>query len=635
MCGICGFLNHSDNWEKNIRKMCDAMISRGPDASGEWSTQDHTVVLGHRRLSIMDLSESGAQPMVSSNGRYVIVINGEIYNHKKIAAKLLKDGKVRGFRGTSDTEILVEAIEAYGVSNALEMSTGMFAIAVYDLLQRKLYLVRDRMGEKPLYYGFAGKSFVFASEPKVIRAFDVFHPVVNKKALTLFFKRGYIPYTHCIYEGIFKLEPGMILELEYPYNEYRKYRYWNLKDIAIKGKDNPFKGTEEEAAEELSRLLKSAISDQMIADVPVGAFLSGGIDSSAIVSLMQELAGKNVKSFTVRNKNHDTDESVIARQIAKYIGTDNITVDATPEDVIPVIPLLYKHYSEPFADTSMIPSYMVCQLAKKNVTVALSGDAGDELFCGYGWYWKRDKIWRNAKRVPLIFRQALSGMIKHTSLNKIELFSHGAYFFDSVSTIDYISRTGGTARFLDQLIIDSGNSVCQYDDQMLEGMETIFSDTRELYMYMDQLSWLAEDILAKVDRASMAVSLETRIPLLDKHIVEFSWSIPIEYKMSKGIQKKILKDVLFSKVPREFFECPKQGFGIPLFEWLRIGKLRNWAEEILDFEKIKKEGILNSEIVKYYWKCFQKNGSYGRYIWSLIMFEQWYNHYILNYESEK
>ena len=614
MCGICGFLNHADNWERNIRKMCDTMISRGPDAYGKWSTQDHTVILGHRRLSIMDLSESGAQPMVSSNGQYVIVINGEIYNHKKIAAKLLKDGKVRGFRGTSDTEILTEAIAAYGLTAALEMSTGMFAIAVYDLAQRKLYLVRDRMGEKPLYYGYVGKSFVFASEPKAIRAFDGFQPVVNKKALTLFFKRGYIPNTHCVYEGIFKLEPGMILELEYPFNEYKKFRYWSLKDIAIKGKNSPFKGTEEEAAEELTRLLKNAISEQMIADVPVGAFLSGGIDSSTIVALMQELAGKNVKSFTVRNKNHDTDESAIAKQIANYIGTDNIVVDATPEDVIPVIPLLYKYYSEPFADASMIPSYMVCRLAKKNVTVALSGDAGDELFCGYGWYKKRDSAWRKAKRVPLSFRQAISGIIRQTSLNNIEKLSHGAYFFDSASTIDYISKTGGTARYLDQLIIDSGSPVCQYDDQMLEGMETILPDTRELYMYMDQMSWLAEDILTKVDRASMAVSLESRIPLLDKHIVEFSWSIPIEYKMSEGIQKKVLKDVLYSKVPREYFERPKQGFGIPLFEWLRTGKLRNWAEEILDFEKIKKEGILNAEIVKYYWKCFQANGSYSRYL---------------------
>lgn len=632
MCGICGFLNHTNNWKKNIRKMCDTMISRGPDAYGEWSTKDHSVVLGHRRLSIMDLTQSGSQPMVSSSGRYAIVLNGEIYNHKKIAKKLLRDRKVNGFRGTSDTEILLEAIEAYGLQDALDMSTGMFAIAIYDISKRKLYLVRDRMGEKPLYYGYVGESFVFASDLKAIRAFDSFQPIVNKDALSLFFKRGYLPYRYCIYEGISKLEPGMILELEYPYSAYKNYRYWSLKEVVIKGKDRPFRGTEEEAAEELTRLLKKAISEQMIADVPVGAFLSGGIDSSTVVALMQELAGHNVKSFTVRNKNHETDESIMAKKIANYIGTENFTVDATSDDIISVIPFLYKYYSEPFADASMIPSYMVCKLAKKNVAVVLSGDAGDELFCGYGWYAKRDQAWRRARKIPMLFRKSACEIVRHTHLSSIEKLYQGACFLDSKTTIDYISKTGGTARYLDQLVIGTESTISQYSDSMLEGMGEVLPDIRELYMYMDQLNWLSEDILTKVDRASMAVSLESRIPLLDKDIVEFSWSVPIDYKMQYGIQKRLLRDVLFKKVPKEYFQGPKQGFGIPIFDWLRTGKLRNWAEEILDLQKIEKEGILNSEIVKLYWNCFQSNGSYGRYIWSVIMFEQWYNHYILNYE---
>lgn len=630
MCGICGFTNFSGDWKKNIRKMCDTMISRGPDAYGEWASDDYSVILGHRRLSILDLSESGIQPMISATQRYSIVFNGEIYNHKEIAGKLLKERKVTCFRGNSDTEILLEAIEAYGFKNALLMTTGMFALAVYDFLEKKLFLARDRMGEKPLYYGHISNSFVFASDLKAIRIFDGFQPIINRDALALFFKRGYIPYTHSIYENIYKLEPGMILELEYPYITEKKYRYWNLKDIVIRGKKNIFKGTEEDAARILEEYLKKAISEQMIADVPVGAFLSGGIDSSTIVSLMQEYSKTPVKTFTVRNKGHQTDESIFAGKISDYIGTDNTIIDATPEDIMSVIPSLYKYYSEPFADFFMIPSFMVCALAKKNVSVILSGDAGDELFCGYGWYLKRDKAWKIAEKIPTKIRHAIHSIAAHTGMNHFEVLSRYVYFLDSASPIDYILKTGGAVKKFDQLVINSNMDSRQFDSELLENIEDILPDIRELYMYMDQLNWLPDDILTKVDRASMAVSLESRIPLLDKNIIEFSWSLPIEYKISGDMQKKVLKKILFNKVPKSFFDRPKEGFSIPLSKWLRHGKLRKWAEDILDFGKIRREGIIDSQIAEAYWNRFLVDGSYSRYVWSLIMFEQWYDHYFVD-----
>ena len=441
MCGIAGFCNWGSEWKKNIERMNECMIYRGPDASGVWSSDDQTVVLGHRRLAIVDLTETGAQPMLSNNDRYVISYNGEIYNCDLIKKKLLAEGKVVAFRGTSDTEVLLEAISAYGLESTLRQIKGMFALAVYDRQEKELCLARDRVGEKPLYYGFVRKDrFVFASDLNSITALDGFDNAVNTEVLQDYFRYGYIAAPYSIYEGIWKLKPGTYLKIKSPFNKYEIQTYWSMKEAALAGQRNPFTGSYEEAVDELERLLKESIRGQMMADVPVGAFLSAGIDSSTVVSLMQSISPRKVRSFTIGMWDEAYNEAEAAREIAAHLQTDHTELYIREEDAKQVIPELCGMFGEPFADSSQIPTYLVSRMTREHVTVSLSGDGGDELFCGYNSYASVERIWNKINKIPSDIRKPVGVMMG--GIGRIDGYDHPGKTSRSGRDRGYVSALG-------------------------------------------------------------------------------------------------------------------------------------------------------------------------------------------------
>ena len=422
MCGIAGFCNFAGDKVENLEKMKMKILHRGPDGGGSFFSKDGRVALGHRRLSILDLSEKGSQPMVSHSGRFAIAYNGEIYNHKEIARKLLAEKRVDAFRGTSDTEVLLEAFETYGVEEAIGMCRGMFAIALYDQKEKVIYLLRDRVGEKPLYYGIVNGSFVFASEAGCFSVLDGFSNPVNREVLDLYFLHGYIPAPYSIYEKIWKLQPGCILKLPVPYDTWEIRSYWSMKEAARYGQQNLFTGSREEAADELERLLKRSITGQMEADVPVGAFLSAGIDSSTVVALMQSLYPGRVKSFTIGMEDEKYNEAVYAKEIARLLGTEHTELMISGRDAMEVIPKLAGMFGEPFGDSSQIPTYLVSRMTREHVTVSLSGDGGDELFCGYRSYQSVDRIWGKMKKIPYVIRKPASNLVLGSPLRKKEIY---------------------------------------------------------------------------------------------------------------------------------------------------------------------------------------------------------------------
>ncbi|TCL59413.1 asparagine synthase (glutamine-hydrolysing) [Kineothrix alysoides] len=621
MCGIAGFCNLSGDWNSNINRMNHRMLHRGPDASGVWRSEEEAVVLGHQRLSIMDLTPTGAQPMESASGRFVIVFNGEIYNYKKIAKKLLEEKKVAQFRGTCDTEVLLEAMEAYGVEQAIGMCKGMFAIALYDKKERVLFLVRDRVGEKPLYYGFVGEgTFAFASEIGCIAALENFKNEINTSVLDIYFTHGYIPAPYSVYKDIYKLEAGSILKIEAPYHKENISisAYWSMKEAAVKGQSDLFTGSEEEAAEELERLLKESIEEQMVADVPVGAFLSAGIDSSTIVALMQSLNHNKVRSFTIGMTEEGYNEAAAAKEIAKHLGTDHTELYITKQDAIDVIPKLGYMFGEPFADSSQIPTYLVSKMTKEHVTVSLSGDAGDELFGGYTSYESVSRIWNKMKGIPYFVRKPCSELVLHSPLAKNQIYRTKATLLGAKTPgrlyeISY--ETDPLTKKISRSHVDCPYKYSQFTHYMEEVNHNI--------MLMDMLMYHPDDILVKVDRAAMAVSLETRVPMLDKDVVEFAWTLPIEYKRQGKTGKKVLRDVLYKYVPREMMERPKKGFSIPVDKWLLEPELRNWAEALIDRKTLQQQGILDADVVWKIWEDYTKNGVWRIQIWFILMFQEW------------
>lgn len=619
MCGIAGFCNWKGNWEKNIRKMNERMRHRGPDASGIWASDDGNVVLGHQRLSIVDLSENGAQPMQSHSGRFEIAFNGEIYNYRKIAKRLLDERKVERFRGTSDTEVLLEAMEHLGIREAITMCKGMFAIALYDKKEKRLYLLRDRIGEKPLYYGFVNGSFVFASDIGSIAALDGFHNEINKDVLDIYFVHGYIPAPYSIYRDIWKLEPGCILTLDAPFDSPSVTAFWSVKEAAKKGQENPFTGSREDAASELERLLKASIRDQMEADVPVGAFLSAGIDSSTIVALMQSLNNGRVKSFTIGMGEKEYNEAEAAREIAKVLGTEHTELYITEADAKAVIPKLPYMFGEPFADSSQIPTYLVSKMTREHVTVSLSGDGGDELFCGYTSYASVSRIWGKMKNIPYFLRKPCSSLVLHSPLAAKELFRIKGKLLGARDPADIYVLSRLTDPLTMEIARQHGNLPYKYT-QMPRGY---LKETNHTIMLMDMLMYHPDDILVKVDRTAMAVSLETRVPMLDKDVVEFAWSLPLEYKRREGTGKLVLRDVLYKYVPKEMMDRPKKGFSIPIAKWLKEPSLRAWAETLLDRRTLETQGILNPDIVWNIWKDFVENGVWRIQIWYILMFQAW------------
>lgn len=643
MCGIAGFCNFRGDWQKNIGRMCDKMRHRGPDASGVWASEDHRVVLGHRRLSIVDLSPAGAQPMISRDERYVIAYNGEIYNHGMIRKKLLAEGKVPDFRGTSDTETLVEAIAAYGLTDTLKMAKGMFAIALFDREEHALFLARDRVGEKPLYYGIlkddlnnkenAG-AFVFASDLRSITSLDGFTNSVNVDVLGDYMRYGYISAPFSIYRGIWKLEPGKILKIKSPFDKMEVFTYWSMIETAVMGQRNRFLGTPAEAADELERLLREAIAGQMIADVPVGAFLSAGIDSSTVVSLMQEQSAGKVKTFTVGMWEEQFNEAPIAKEIAAHLGTEHTEVYVSEEDARSVIPSLAGMFGEPFADSSQIPTYLVSKITREHVTVSLSGDGGDELFCGYNTYYSISRIWEKTRKLPAALRLpgsalfgALSPVLGASAAVKGRLLGarsiEDLYLRSEIGEgIDLIGRDK-REEVCDFAAWDAMQSRAAGRTWMDDYPAGLLEDGQHNLMLMDLLMYHPDDILTKVDRTAMAVSLETRVPLLDKDVVEFAWTLPLSYRNDNGVRKKILRDILYRHVPRELMERPKKGFSIPLHQWLRQPGLKEWAESLLEPARLKQQGLLNVTNVGKLWDDYITKNVWRPQIWHVLMLQQW------------
>lgn len=626
MCGIAGFCNGEVNWYENINRMNEKMRHRGPDASGIWATEDKQVVFGHRRLSIVDLSSGGAQPMESHNGRYVIVFNGEIYNYGTIKKKLIQEKKVTAFRGTSDTEVLLEAVSAYGLEEALKMSKGMFALALYDKKERMLSIARDRVGEKPLYYGFIGETFAFASDLNSLACLDHFDKPVNIGILETYFRYGYIPAPYSVYQDIYKLDPGKILEISAPFKQYNFRTYWSMRKAAYDGQTHLFQGSEEEAAIELEAHLKNAIKEQMVADVPVGAFLSAGIDSPTIVALMQSLSGGRVKSYTIGMQEEGFNEAEIAGKIAAHLGTEHTELYITPEDAKQVIPMLGEMFGEPFADSSQIPTYLVSKLTRQHVTVSLSGDGGDELFCGYRTYQSVDRIWRKTAKIPQGIRKPVSSAILYSPWGKRGPLSTRARLLGA-SGIEDMYRRSEIGEGISLLSEDVLRQLAT-DKKSRTICRTVMDDYEDGYlpepvhnlMLMDMLMYHPDDILTKVDRTAMAVSLETRVPMLDKDVVEFAWTLPLTYKRQGDVTKKVLRDILYKYVPRELMERPKKGFAIPLHKWLKEPSLRAWAEDLMAGQKIKEQGLLNPDAVWRMWEDFIERDIWRKQIWYVLMF---------------
>lgn len=620
MCGIAGFFNKPGNWKENIIRMNNRMVHRGPNAQEYWVNNDGSVVLGHVRLSILDLSDAGSQPMISHDKRYVMVLNGEIYNYKDLQKKLILEGKADSFRGHSDTEVLLEYTAAYGFKAALNASIGMFAVGVYDRLEKRFFLGRDRIGEKPLYYGFIENTFVFASEIGCIYEFAGKKPEIDRDALALYFRHGYIPAPYTIYKNICKMEAGSIIEIAAPYTEIRSYKYWDIMEVAKYGLSNRFCGTEKDAEDQLERLLKQAVGRQMTADVPVGAFLSGGIDSSAVVAVMQSISEQKVKTFSIGFEEAAFNEAQYAKDTAGYLGTDHTELYVSSKDVVDVIPKMPFIYGEPFADSSQLPTYLVSRLARSKVTVSLSGDAGDELFCGYNSYAMFQKIWDYIKYIPMPLRKMGSMALRGSFAKKIPKMKLIGTYLDAEGVEDiYVRQTN--AYFSSKNLVLGGNvpryKHSEYPFGFLGGEDI------ENVMLMDMLVYHPDDILVKVDRSAMAVSLESRVPFLDKDIVEFAFSLPHAYKADKKIGKKVLRNVLYRYVPKEMMDRPKKGFGIPVDQWIRNGQLTEWAEDLLDENRICRQGILNPGIVRSMWESFKRDGTNGTRIWWLLMFQEW------------
>jgi asparagine synthase (glutamine-hydrolysing) len=668
MCGLTGFYideSHSSKASLDlINAMTGSLSHRGPDDSGTWIDSQKVIALGHRRLSILDLSSAGHQPMSIDNNNFTIAYNGEIYNHLELRALLEKQIKSLLWLGTSDTETLLVAFNTWGIEATLKKIRGMFAIALWDNKYDRLHLIRDRFGEKPLYYGWikcgAKNIFAFGSELKSLSAFEGFNNKVSKSALKEYFKYMYVPCPFSIYENIYKLEPGCILTIDQAatskpskvplhsasnaivnHENLSLNRWYDLK-TAIDKDDNLY-SDEAEAADSLERELKNVISLQSISDVPLGAFLSGGVDSSAIVSLMQQESMKPTKTFTIGFEDPQYDESQYALEVANYLGTDHTELIVTSEDALSIIPDLPEIYDEPFADSSQIPTYFVCKSAKQEVTVALSGDAGDELFGGYNRHITAPLLWKKINWLPFAARKYLGkilmsiprsmwdGIINSIPLRTQSSFVHlgdkvhkTASRLNNVKSIDDLYLSLLVEPDVDSLLIESGQNYPIFIDDPLP--KTKMGDPSSRMMFRDIQSYLADDILCKVDRAAMSVSLETRVPFLDHRIVELAWRMPISMKIKGREGKSILRNILYKNVPKSLIERPKAGFSIPLAEWLRE-PLRDWAEELLDPARVKKEGYLQSDYIQSIWQeHLEGKKDWTNKLWSILMFQSWLDH---------
>lgn len=646
MCGIAGFLeqppcsSQSESLDR-VTKMAHTLRHRGPDDAGAWADAAAGIALGHRRLSVVDLSATGHQPMPSACGRYVVSFNGEIYNFRSLRAELEQSG--HRFRGHSDTEVLLAAITRWGVEGALARANGMFALALWDRQERVLFLARDRLGEKPLYYGWIGPRFLFASELKALCAHPDFRPVINRDAVALYLRHNYIPAPFSVYQDVAKLPPGTLLAVRAEAASVRgaPVRYWSARTAAESGVANPWVGTESEALAQLDDLLRDAIRMRMEADVPLGAFLSGGIDSTTVVALMQAQSTRPVRTFTIGFHEGGYNEAESAAEVARRLGTDHTELYVTPAEAMAVIPRLPALYDEPFADASQIPTFLVSQLARRHVTVSLSGDGGDELFGGYNRYFWGRSIWRKVGWLPAAWRRtaartltAVSPESWDTGFRALGPFLPGR--LRQRNPGDKLHKLAQVLAVSDPEALYRG-LISQWHDPaaVVPGAgepPTTLTDRSQWanlddftlqMMYLDTVTYLPDDILVKVDRASMGVSLEARVPLLDHRVVEFAWRLPLAMKIRDGQGKWLLRQVLYQYVPREIMERPKMGFGVPIDAWLR-GPLRDWAETLLDAKRLQEEGLFHPQPIRTRWTehlSGQRNWQYS--LWGVLMFQAW------------
>ncbi|MES3101599.1 asparagine synthase (glutamine-hydrolyzing) [Sphingomonas faeni] len=646
MCGIAGYWSKSGE-AVDATAMASALSHRGPDDSGAWADAEAGIALSHRRLAIIDLSPTGHQPMASPDGRWLLVYNGEIYNHLAIRAELEADGAI-AWRGHSDTETLVHGIERWGLEATLQRSVGMFALAVWDRKERQLHLARDRMGEKPLFYGWSHAGLVFGSELKALRAAPGFDNPIDPEVLSLYFRFNYVPAPWSILRHVYKIEPGVIATFDraaletippapptannvsYPGITLR--RYWSLNDVVAAGADDRM--TEAEALSGLETRLSDAIRQQAIADVPVGAFLSGGVDSSAIVALMRNVTNAEVKTFTIGFAETGFDEAPYARAVAAHLGTDHHEMYVGAEDVRAVIPDLARIYDEPFADSSQIPTVLLSRLTRQSVTVALSGDAGDELFCGYNRYLVSRRTWDRAARIPEPVRRRLGKALtsispsRWDSLTRLPAVPSISQLGDKVHKVGRMLQTPlGIADIYRASSEEwAGRLPLTSSARLAAGIDTppALRDTaQEQMMHWDMQSYLPNDILVKVDRAAMSASLETRVPLLDHRVVEQAWATPLEFKMRGGQGKWALRQILYRYVPKEMIERPKAGFAIPIGTWLR-GPLREWAEDLLSDSALAEQPALDAAMIRGRW-AEHIAGTHDRTgaLWGVLMFQAW------------
>lgn len=640
MCGIAGIYRFKDSGKNSLssiaESMATAMERRGPDDAGVWSDENSGIALSHRRLSIIDLSPEGHQPMPSATGRYIMSFNGEIYNFQNLSRQLTDLG--HNFRGRSDTEVMLAAFEQWGVNLSIQKFEGMFAFALWDAKERQLHLIRDRIGKKPLYAGWAGDSLVFASELKAIRQHPDFKPEINRSALTLFMRYSSIPAPYSIYENIWTIPAGCRLAISAstitPRESLieRMEPWWHHTQVIERAKDKLSSSSDEETIKEFEELLSTCVRERMVSDVPIGAFLSGGIDSSAIVALMQKESSRPVKTYSIGFNEKGFNEAEYAKKIASYLGTDHHELYMNESDALKIVPELPSIYDEPFADISAIPTYLVSRFARKDVTVALSGDGGDEMLGGYNRHFSAPSIMNKANLLPHPIRKLTAGIIKSVPVSTWDsiLSSHpqsGERMHKIANLLPLRSPEEAYRELLshwktpETLVVEGKEPLIPLQDSNYRFEKQL--SFAERMMAGDALSYLPNDILVKVDRASMAASLEARAPLLDKRIYEYVWTLPEKMKIRDGKGKWLLRQVLNKHIPEELFKRPKQGFAMPVGDWLR-GDLREWAEDLMSKEHLEDKNYLNPEVIHNTWnEHLQGKGNHATALWTVLSFQSW------------